>query len=90
LLRRYRVEGIVQGVGFRWFVQREAESLNLAGWVRNTTDGAVEVLAAGPAESLDLLVQHLSHGPKASRVTKVTQEPGVEGETPPTGPFRIR
>ena len=45
----YLVKGRVQGVGFRWFVQREAAELGLRGWVRNTEDGHVEVVAAGDA-----------------------------------------
>ena len=43
LCRRYIVRGRVQGVGFRWFVQREAQILGLAGWVRNNPDGSVEI-----------------------------------------------
>ena len=45
----YLVKGRVQGVGFRWFVQREAAEIGLRGWVRNTDDGHVEVVAAGDA-----------------------------------------
>jgi len=43
--RRFLVRGRVQGVGFRWFVEREAHILGIAGWVRNNADGSVEVLA---------------------------------------------
>ena len=43
----YLVKGRVQGVGFRWFVQREAAEIGLRGWVRNTEDGHVEIVAAG-------------------------------------------
>jgi acylphosphatase len=43
--KRYVVRGRVQGVGFRWFVEREAHMLGIAGWVRNNHDGSVEVLA---------------------------------------------
>ena len=45
--RRFLVRGRVQGVGFRWFVEREAHMLGIAGWVRNNADGSVEVLAMG-------------------------------------------
>ncbi len=47
MVNHYLIKGRVQGVGFRWFVHREAAALNLRGWVRNTEDGHVEVVAAG-------------------------------------------
>ena len=47
MVEHYRVKGRVPGVGFRWFVQREAAELGLRGWVRNTDEGDVEVVAAG-------------------------------------------
>ncbi len=50
--RRFLVRGRVQGVGFRWFVEREAHILGVAGWVRNNADGSVEVLAMGSSEQL--------------------------------------
>ena len=52
MVRHYIVKGRVQGVGFRWFVQREAYEIGLRGWVRNTSDGDVEVLAAGSEEQI--------------------------------------
>ena len=52
MVRHYLVKGRVQGVGFRWFVQREAAEIGLRGWVRNTEDGHVEIVAAGSAEDL--------------------------------------
>ena len=50
--RRFLVRGRVQGVGFRWFVEREAHILGIAGWVRNNADGSVEVLAMGSRDQL--------------------------------------
>jgi len=50
--RRFVVRGRVQGVGFRWFVEREAHILGIAGWVRNNADGGVEVLAQGTRDQL--------------------------------------
>jgi acylphosphatase len=69
--RRWTVSGRVQGVGFRWFVLRRAEALRLRGWVRNLPDGRVEVVAAGPAESLDVLETALRAGPGLAQVLGV-------------------
>ncbi len=52
MVQHFLVKGRVQGVGFRWFVHREAAEIGLRGWVRNTEDGHVEVLAAGEPEQL--------------------------------------
>ena len=65
------IRGRVQGVGFRWFAQREARRLEVSGFVRNRADGAVEVEAEGDRASLESLVQALRHGPRAARVTDV-------------------
>ena len=67
-----RVEGDVQGVGFRWFVMREAVRLGLTGWVANETDGTVAVLAEGRAEALDELQAALGAGPRGAHVEAVT------------------
>jgi acylphosphatase len=68
---RYVVHGVVQGVGFRWFVMREAHRLDLRGWVKNLRDGSVEVVADGAARSLRELHSVLHEGPSAARVTGV-------------------
>jgi acylphosphatase len=68
---RYLVHGRVQGVGFRWFVLREAHRLELQGWVRNLSDGSVEVVAEGAPDSLARLAQALSRGPSGARVSHV-------------------
>jgi acylphosphatase len=69
--RRFLVRGRVQGVGFRWFVEREAHILQLAGWVRNNPDGTVEVLAQGTGEQLAGLHSRLREGPRTARVEGV-------------------
>ena len=76
-VRRYRVKGRVQGVGFRYFVLREAETLGVHGWVRNRADGTVEALARGSKEELDRLQNRLKEGRRWSRVisVSVTEEP---------------
>ena len=71
--RRFLVRGRVQGVGFRWFVEREAHVLGIAGWVRNNVDGSVEVLAMGSREQLLGLRSRLREGPRAARVDDVEE-----------------
>ena len=66
--RRFVIRGRVQGVGFRWFVEREAHILGITGWVLNNDDGSVEVLAVGAPEKLAELRSKLQAGPRAARV----------------------
>ena len=66
--RRYRVTGRVQGVGFRWFVERAALREGLHGWVRNAADGSVEAEAEGDAEAIARFESALRAGPSAARV----------------------
>jgi len=73
LARRFLVRGRVQGVGFRWFVEREAHILQIAGWVRNDSDGSVEVLAMGTRDQLAGLRSRLQEGPRAARVDDVEE-----------------
>jgi acylphosphatase len=72
--------GRVQGVGFRYFVLREAESLGVDGWVRNRADGTVEALARGTSDQLERLKERIQEGPRWSRVTSVavTDDAGSE------------
>jgi acylphosphatase len=73
--RSFLVRGRVQGVGFRWFVEREAHILQVTGWVRNNHDGTVEVLAMGTADQLGALRSRLQQGPRAARVDSVAELP---------------
>jgi acylphosphatase len=79
--RRFLVRGRVQGVGFRWFVEREAHILGISGWVRNNHDGSVEVLAQGTRDQLSGLHSRLREGPRAARVdnVEVTEEKPAAG-----------
>ncbi len=85
----YLVKGRVQGVGFRWFVHREASAIGLRGWVRNTDDGHVEVVAAGEPEDLAELKAALRKGSRGSRVDAVVEHELVESEAEGLGPFEI-
>jgi acylphosphatase len=82
------VIGRVQGVGFRWFVVREAMAMRLDGWVANTRDGSVQCVAEGPRADLELLLEQLREGPPAAIVERV-----IEAWMPATGglgPFEVR
>jgi acylphosphatase len=82
------VIGRVQGVGFRWFVLREAMALQLDGWVANTQDGYVRCVAEGLRPDLELLLERLHEGPPAAIV-----EREIEAWMPATGtlgPFELR
>ena len=83
------VRGRVQGVGFRWFVQQEAAEIGLRGWVRNTEDGHVEVVAAGTTEELAELKDALRKGSRGIRVDAVLEDELAESEGAKLGPFEI-
>ncbi len=68
------VKGQVQGVGFRYFTQRTAESLNLAGWVRNRSDGAVEAELEGSETAVEAALEALRQGPDGGRVDEMAVE----------------
>jgi acylphosphatase len=85
--RRFVVRGRVQGVGFRWFVEAEARTLGVSGWVRNNADGTVEVLAVGNREQLATLRSRLQRGPRAARVDDVEEH--VIHPVPGLNTFRI-
>ena len=71
---RIRIDGRVQGVGFRWFVRRAAQELGLAGRVRNLPNGQVEVEAAGDPERLEAFRGRLRQGPPGARVAGMTEQ----------------
>ena len=76
------VTGRVQGVGFRWFTQRQARNLGLAGWVKNRYDGSVEIWAEGPDGELESLKDAVGRGPAGSFVRRVEVRPAT-----PTGRY---
>jgi acylphosphatase len=65
------VRGLVQGVGYRWFARREAEALDIHGWVANRPDGAVDIIAEGRPDDLGRLVERLRAGPPAAVIHMV-------------------
>lgn len=78
----FKVYGLVQGVGFRYFVYRKAKELGLVGFAKNLFDGSVLVIAEGEKEKLEKLYNYLKIGPAYARVDKVEIE-----YTSPTGTF---
>ena len=76
--QRLLITGRVQGVGFRYALQSEAERLGLSGWVRNRSDGSVEALAQGAPQALEALAAWARRGPPAARVSAVHVEPSNE------------
>lgn len=89
MILHFLVQGRVQGVGFRWFVHREASELQLRGWVRNTEDGDVEIIASGTADDLQELRQSVRRGPRGSRVDRVIEHHLDESEAKDLQAFRI-
>lgn len=88
--RRYWISGHVQGVGFRYFVERRARALGVRGWVQNLPDGRVEVLACGFPDALGALEAALEAGPRGARVDRVETAPLPEGVSTTPGTFEIR
>lgn len=68
---RVIISGRVQGVGFRWWVQKQAQNLKLSGWIKNLDDGRVELVMQGKKNNLNLLLESIKHGPRFSEVEEV-------------------
>jgi len=91
MIRRYLVAGMVQGVGFRWYVARQARGLGLAGFARNLADGRVEVVATGSdASVLARLEELLRAGPAHARVDSVEAQDQPDDPQIPLRSFDIR
>ncbi|MDR0439686.1 MAG: acylphosphatase [Candidatus Accumulibacter sp.] len=71
IIRRLRIEGRVQGVGFRWSLKAKARELGLDAWARNLDDGSVEAQVRGPSEAVDKLTAWAYRGPAWARVDRV-------------------
>ncbi len=73
IAKKYRISGRVQGVGFRYFAERAAGRLGLGGYVRNCSDGTVEVYAVGEASRLEVFKVQLMEGPRSAQVMSVDE-----------------
>jgi acylphosphatase len=71
--RKFYISGLVQGVGYRFFVQRAAAKHQIRGYVRNLPDGRVEALIEGPAEKVEAIKHDLATGPVFSKVNKLEE-----------------
>ena len=89
MVLHFLIQGRVQGVGFRWYVHREASELDLRGWVRNTEDGDVEVLAHGDEPDINELRASLRRGPRGSRVDRIVEHILADTEAANLSSFRI-
>lgn len=76
--RHLLIRGIVQGVGFRWFLYQEARRLRVGGWVRNLRDGRVEAVLSGSQAAVAALTHWASFGPPGARVDEVLVEDSPE------------
>jgi len=74
IARRVWISGVVQGVGFRYWTEKEAIRLGLAGTVRNLLDGRVEADLEGDPEAVEALTEWLRHGPDSARVSGIEVE----------------
>lgn len=70
----FRVTGRVQGVGFRWWTEAQAQGLGLSGFVRNEPDGAVSGCAEGDSAAMEAFRSRLAEGPSSARVADVAWE----------------
>jgi len=69
------IKGMVQGVNFRYYTQREAQKRNLTGWVRNLPDGSVAALFEGEEDEVEAMIQWCRHGPPSAQVTEMIAQP---------------
>jgi acylphosphatase len=75
---RLVIQGRVQGVGYRWWALERAQMLELAGWVRNRSDGAVEILAIGEPDAIGRLALLCAKGPPSAVVSNIVREPATD------------
>lgn len=84
-IRHFLISGIVQGVGYRYFARDRARRLGLKGWVRNLSDGRVELIAQGAPQAIATLEIELRQGPARARVEALTAKKLLSFEEPLLG-----
>jgi acylphosphatase len=90
IVRRILVEGVVQGVGYREFTRRAALRLNVSGWVRNRSDGAVEALVRGSPTGVEALIAEMRKGPRLAVVESLRMIEHDEMQSHGDGTFVVR
>jgi acylphosphatase len=75
---RLRIEGRVQGIGYRAWLEREARSRGLRGWVRNRRDGSVEALLIGDDQAIEAMIRACARGPRLAGVTGIERSPDAD------------
>lgn len=76
--RHLLIRGVVQGIGFRWFLSQQARRLKVAGWVRNLRDGHVEAVLTGSQAAVAAVIHWASFGPPGARVDEILVEDSQE------------
>jgi acylphosphatase len=79
-ISRVIIRGHVQGVGYRAFVEREAERRRLRGWVRNRRDTSVEAVFSGPQDAVEAMIEACRRGPPAARVDTLDRRQGTDAD----------
>ncbi len=74
IAKRLRIEGMVQGVGYRQWMVRTATRLRVAGWVRNRADGSVEAFVEGDTDAVEELLRACRRGPPGASVTLIHED----------------
>ena len=87
---KVKIQGRVQGVGFRYYTEREAIRLGITGWVRNCVDGSVEAFVCGEEDSIQAMLAWLKHGPSPADVSAVYIEEMQTEETSIPTHFEIK
>lgn len=89
MIKHLLISGRVQGVGFRYFTQKNASALGLKGWVKNLDNGKVEAMVSGPGEKVEELIKRCSQGPPSAYV-KDMQVETIEQKKSALPEFEIR